>query len=115
MDAPEGRQLCRLEAHDWPCGQAATAAVDALVGSDPVACEVYGHDRWGRALAVCQQNGLDLNAEIVRNGWALAWYPESGAVLGPSYAAAQAEAEVKQAGIWQGEFTDPWVWRRQTN
>ena len=115
IDAPEGRQPCQLEDHEWPCGQIATAAVYEIVGSSPVACEVYGHDRWGRALAVCYQNGLDLNALIVRSGWALAWYPETAAVLGPSYAAAQDEAELKSAGIWQGKFIDPWVWRRQTN
>ena len=114
IDAPEGRQLCQLADHNWPCGKAAAAAVDELVGTEPVACEVYGHDRWARALAVCYQNGLDLNAEIVRGGWALAWYPPTGAVIGPSYEAAQNEAELKAAGVWQGTFVDPWVWRRQT-
>ena len=115
IDAPEGRQLCGLDDHEWPCGQVATAAVYQMVGAEPVACEVYGHDRWDRALAVCYQNGLDLNAEIVRNGWALAWYPEAGAVLGPTYDAAEEEARLKAAGVWQGSFTDPWIWRRQTN
>lgn len=115
IDAPEGRQLCSLDEHDWPCGQVATTAVYELVGGDPVACEIYGHDRWGRALAVCYQDGTDLNAEIVRGGWALAWYPETAAVLGPHYEAAEAEARLKSAGIWQGSFTEPWVWRRQTN
>ena len=66
-------------------------------------------------MAVCYQHGTDLNAEIVRNGWALAWYPETGAVFGPTYEAAQNEAELKAAGVWQGTFIDPWVWRRQTN
>ena len=115
IDAPEGRQLCRLQDRDWPCGQAATTAVDELVGTDPVACEVYGYDRWDRALAVCYQNGVDLNAEIVRSGWALAWYPETGAVVGPTYDDAQDEAELKSAGIWQGAFQDPWAWRRQAD
>lgn len=115
IDAPEDRQLCSLDGHDWPCGQVATTAVYEFVGSDPIACEVYGHDRWGRALAVCYQDGLDLNAEIVRRGWALAWYPETAAVLGPRYDAAEAEARLKSAGIWEGSFTEPWIWRRQTN
>lgn len=115
IDAPEGRQMCQLQDVDWPCGQLATAAVDDLVATRPVACEVYGYDRWDRALAVCYQNGVDLNAEIVRSGWALAWYPETGAVVGPSYDAAQEEAELKAAGIWQGAFLDPWAWRQQTN
>lgn len=115
IDAPEGRQTCTVEERDWPCGAVATAAVGALVGTDPVACEVYGHDRWGRALAVCYQGDVDLNAEIVRLGWAVAWYPETGAIVGPSYDDAQEEAVLKAAGVWQGAFLDPWVWRRQTN
>ncbi len=112
IDAPERRQNCRLDDDDWLCGTAAIAAVDALVGTEPIACEIYGYDRFDRALAVCYQNGMDLNAEIVRSGWALAWYPESGAVIGPDYAAAQEEAEQKAAGIWQSTLTDPWIWRR---
>jgi endonuclease YncB( thermonuclease family) len=112
IDAPEERQHCLLDDVEWPCGTAATIAVAALVGTEPIACEVYGHDRWGRALAVCYRSGLDINAEIVRNGWALAWYPETGAVVGPDYQAAQQEAELKAAGIWQSAFTDPWLWRR---
>jgi len=115
IDAPEDDQTCLVDDHEWPCGQVATAAVDDLVGVEPVHCEVYGHDRWGRALAVCYQGGLDLNAAIVRSGWALAWYPGTGAVLGPSYEAAEEEARLKTAGVWQGSFTEPWRWRRRTN
>jgi len=54
-----------------------------MVGGDSVSCAVYGRDRWGRALAECFQAGQSLNAAIVRAGWALAWYPGTGAVLGP--------------------------------
>jgi len=116
IDAPEASQSCQAEERDWPCGEAATAAVEDLVGTRSVACDVYGHDRWNRALAVCFQDGVDLNAEIVRQGWAVAWYPDTGAVIGPNYADAQEEAELKAAGIWQGgEFLDPWAWRQLSN
>lgn len=115
IDAPEERQMCHMQNNDWPCGQAATAAVDDLVGTGPLSCEIYGYDRWHRALAVCYRNGVDLNAEIVRSGWAIAWYPDTSAVVGPSYDDAQSEAELKAAGIWQGAFLDPWAWRRQSN
>ena len=115
IDAPEASQSCQAEEREWPCGQAATSAVEDLVGTGSVACDVYGHDRWNRALAVCFQDDIDLNAEIVRQGWAVAWYPGTGAVVGPDYADAQEEAELKAAGIWQGEFLDPWAWRRLSN
>ncbi len=115
IDAPEGGQPCQLEDRDWACGAAATRAVESLVGTVPVACEVYGRDRWDRVLAVCYQDGVDLNAEIVRQGWALAWYPEGHAIAGPRYDEVQREAELKAAGIWQGAFLDPWAWRRRAN
>lgn len=115
IDGPEGGQLCQVEDRDWACGEAATVAVDGLIGTMPVACEVYGRDRWDRALAVCYQDGVDLNAEIVRRGWALAWYPEGSVVAGPNYDEAQREAELKATGIWQGSFLDPWAWRRRAN
>jgi endonuclease YncB( thermonuclease family) len=115
IDAPEMGQACLRESTDWACGLNATSAVAELLGATPVDCEIYGHDRWHRALAVCYQNGVDLNAEIVRRGWALAWYPETGAVIGPSYDGAQREAEMKAAGIWQGTFADPWLWRQTVN
>lgn len=69
---PEGGQMCQAGGHDWPCGQVATAEVYRMVGGEPVACEVYGRDRYGRALAECSADGASINAAIVRGGWALA-------------------------------------------
>ena len=111
IDSPEGAQMCQADGHDWPCGQIATAEVYAVVGADPVTCEVYGRDRWGRALAECFQAGQSINAAIVRRGWALSWYPATGAVLGPRYDDAEAEAAAAGVGMWRGEFAEPWVWR----
>jgi endonuclease YncB( thermonuclease family) len=98
IDAPEGGQLCQADGHDWPCGQIATAAVYEMVGGDPVSCEAYVRDRWGRALAECFQAGQSLNAAIVRAGWALAWYPSTGAVLGPRYDELEQVAAAERAG-----------------
>ena len=113
IDAPEGNQLCQADGHDWPCGQVATAAVYEIVGGRAVSCEVYGYDRFDRALAVCYLDGHNLNATIVREGWALAWYPARGAILGPRFDDAEREAERHRRGIWRGEFVEPWVWRRR--
>lgn len=111
IDAPEGGQLCQVDGHDWPCGQKATTVVYELVDASPLSCEVYGYDRYVRALAVCYVDGRDLNALIVQKGWALAWYPAQGAVLGPRYDDEEREAEQGSAGVWRGEFVEPWVWR----
>lgn len=113
IDAPETDQMCRLDELDWPCGQVSTAVMWELVGTEEVACEVHGRDRWERALGVCRrEDGLDLNGELVRLGWALAWYPETGAIYGPDYEPLEAQAREAGRGMWKGEFTVPWEWRR---
>jgi endonuclease YncB( thermonuclease family) len=112
IDAPEGSQMCKADGLDWPCGQIATAAVYEIVGTDSVECEVYGRDRWRRALAECFQHGESINAAIVRQGWALAWYPGTAAVLGPSFEEHEEAAAAVRVGIWRGTFTEPWIWRR---
>jgi endonuclease YncB( thermonuclease family) len=113
IDAPEGEQLCQVDGQAWPCGQVATTAVYEMVGYAPVTCEVYGRDRYGRALCECLQDGRSLNAAIVQAGWALAWYPERGAVLGPRYDDEEAAAAAAEVGLWRGVFIPPWEWRRQ--
>jgi endonuclease YncB( thermonuclease family) len=113
IDAPEGRQLCQRDGREWRCGDDATAALGALVAGHEIRCDVLGHDRWQRGLAVCFAGALELNREMVRQGWALAWYPDRGAIPGPSYDAEQLEAEQAQLGLWSGSFVPPWEWRKR--
>jgi endonuclease YncB( thermonuclease family) len=113
IDAPEDRQVCLDGAREWQCGDGAADALEALTEGAEIRCEVYGRDRYQRALAVCYAGDIDLNGAMVRRGAALAWYPEGAVVPGPSYAAEQTEAESAGAGMWRGEFTPPWEWRRQ--
>ena len=84
-----------------------------IFGIAPIVCTVYGRHCWGRALAECFQSGQSLNAAIVQAGWALAWYPSTGAVLGPRYDDQQKAAAAERAGMWRGTFVEPWVWRAQ--
>jgi endonuclease YncB( thermonuclease family) len=112
IDAPERGQTCRAAGREAPCAQDATATLVKMIRSMRVRCEVYGRDRYQRALAVCYAGGLELNRAMVRAGHALAWYPEEGAVPGPSYDAEQVEAKNAHAGIWRGEFVAPSEWRR---
>jgi endonuclease YncB( thermonuclease family) len=71
-----------------------------------------GHDRWGPGLGVCFGDAVELNREMVRQGWALAYYPARGAIPGPSYDAEQLKAEQAQRGLWSGSFIPPWEWRQ---
>jgi endonuclease YncB( thermonuclease family) len=113
IDAPEDGQTCLDGAREWPCGDFATAALQGFTEGAEIRCEVYGRDRYQRALAVCYAGEVDLNGAMVESGAALAWYPEHSAVAGPSYATEQTAAKAARGGMWRGEFTPPWEWRRQ--
>ena len=69
---------------------------------------VTGRDRYKRTLALCQANGEDLGARLVRDGLALAYRRYSGLYLTP-----EADARAAGRGLWAGRFTPPEVWRHR--
>jgi endonuclease YncB( thermonuclease family) len=107
IDAPEHRQTCRDErGRDWSCGREATRALGGLVGGRPVECTGLDADRYGRLVSRCTVGGIELNSEMVRLGWAVA-YTRHGA----SYLREEAEARRDRRGIWRGRFDLPEDWR----
>jgi len=106
IDAPEGRQSCTRDGRAWPCGAAATAKLKQLVGRQPITCTQTDIDAYGRTVARCSNGTLDLGAEMVLAGLALA-YRE----YGPDYVSEEAQARAAGRGVWAGEFTPPWDWR----
>ncbi len=42
IDAPESRQLCRLDGKPWQCGKDAANALAEKIGRRPVTCEDLG-------------------------------------------------------------------------
>ena len=107
IDAPESAQSCRTaDGGPWPCGHEATRALADLIGADDVACEHRGLDKYGRMLGVCFAGGRDLNAEMVRRGWAWAFVRYS-----QTYRGLEAAARVARVGIWQGDAQPPWDFR----
>ncbi len=109
IDAPELDQTCIDAAGQiWPCGKAAAHEVRRHVGTRDVRCEPSGFDRYNRILATCfERGGSDVNAWIVRQGWALAY---GGA---RNYRLEQDEAQAAKRGIWAGAFLPPEEWRRR--
>ena len=109
IDAPETKQECyRVDGSPYRCGEAATDALRVLIGADPVRCEGDTLDRYKRLIAICYSGTADLNAEMVRQGWALAYRRYS-----KDYVSAEKEAQDAKRGIWAGEFEPPWEWRRK--
>jgi endonuclease YncB( thermonuclease family) len=108
VDAPELRQTCRrADGSVWPCGQMAAAALALQLGGRPVLCRLRGNDRYGRAIGRCWAEGEEINAWLVREGWAVAYARYSW-----RYLPQQTLAWWEGRGIWQGSFDTPEDWRR---
>lgn len=103
IDAPELAQTCRRGGEEWPCGRNARDRLAQLAAGRTVSCEGKGHDRYGRLLARCAVDGLDLGRAMVEEGWAVAF---------GGYEAAEAAARSAGRGLWSGSFERPQDWRR---
>lgn len=107
IDAPETAQTCpRRGAGTWACGKDATQALRKLVAGQEVSCQRRGTDKYGRVLGVCFVGGRDINAQMVREGYAWAFVKYSR-----SYVHEEAEARAVRAGVWQGDAEPAWVFR----
>lgn len=107
IDAVEYRQSCTRAGVDWSCGREARSALERLAGRGPLLCTLSAKDHYGRTLAECRTakypDGVDLGAEMVRQGWAVA--------NDDAYLAEEGAAQTARRGIWQGDFTAPADWR----
>jgi len=102
VDAPEGRQSCTRDGRAWACGNEAERKLRSLVGDRTVTCTKRDVDNYGRIVAVCRSGTADLNAEMVRSGFATAYRRYSN-----DYVDEESEARKARRGIWAGEFTNP--------
>ena len=109
IDAPESDQPCpRASGGKWNCGTAATRRLAELIDGQTITCEARDRDHYGRVIGVCIQDGVDLNALLVREG--LAW---AYARFSKDYLSEEASARAEEVGIWQAEATPPWEFREQ--
>jgi endonuclease YncB( thermonuclease family) len=102
IDAPELNQSCGSNAGEYPCGREAREALRGLLRSKLINCKSLETDRYGRAVSVCWDGKLEINNEMVRQGWAIAYFRHATA-----YAKAQKEARAAKRGIWRGKFEMP--------
>ena len=105
IDAPEYLQQCKRKNKKLPCGKQATEHLKKLTNNKTVRCVVHQKDRYDRFLCTCYVDELDLNAEMIRSGFAITY-------LDSPYAAEQAEAKTKKRGIWQTKFMQPRLYLR---
>jgi endonuclease YncB( thermonuclease family) len=109
IDAPETKQTCQDAGQTVHCGIEARDALIQLIGGQSIGCDIRDYDRYSRIVAVCRlDNGQDINAEMVREGWALAYREYS-----TDYVPQEQEARAAKRGLWSETFIDPWDWRKQ--
>lgn len=109
IDAPESDQVCLdRNSAKWNCGIVARDRLIQHVDGRPIECMPTGTDRYTRTLAVCRLGEENLNAWMVREGFALAFAKYSTAYVGE-----EAEARKAQRGLWNGAFIAPWDWRHR--
>ena len=108
IDAVELHQSCTKNGRQYACGQDARRVLDRLVRGQTLDCDLLDGDRYGRGVIHCRAGSLDINAEMVRLGWAVAYTRHSDLYLDE-----EAQARRNQHGLWQGSFERPEKWRER--
>jgi len=101
IDAPE---------KDQPYGEASARALAAWVLNQRVEVDTVATDVYGRTIARIRVGALQVNGEMVRQGyaWTSSWSRSNAALKDAQQAARQA-----QRGLWQDDSpTPPWTWRQ---
>lgn len=110
IDSPEYDQWCKNSSgKKYKCGEKASAYMKKMIAEgikrhQKIKCENFGTDRYNRTLSVCYLGKLNLNAEMVKAGWAVAYRHEM-------FKSAESEAKKAKRGIWQGKFMRPELFR----
>ena len=105
IDAPENGQNCKRGSRSYNCGAKAENMLWSLLRYG-VTCTGSTFDDYDRLLADCRAGGLDVSAEMVRSGWALAYRRYSTAYVGE-----EDDARAEAVGMWAGSFISPWEFR----
>lgn len=106
IDAVEAGQSCTTDGRAWPCGQYATGRMKSLTATRPVLCEARDTDVYGRTVAQCRVDGIDIAAAMVEDGWATA-LPH----FTTQYVALEGLAKAGHKGIWNSTFDLPATYR----
>lgn len=106
IDAPEYVQYCKnANKQKYNCGIEAKNYLENLINNSPITCKVHKKDQYDRDLCTCYKEKTDINAEMVRSGYALVY-------LESPYQKEEKEAKQNKRGLWQGHFMHPRLFRR---
>lgn len=105
IDAPEMQQK--------PWGRQSRDHLRSIIG-DAVSVERMDRDRYGRTVARIWSSNLDLNGQMIRDGWAVVYgkyCPRSE----QNYRIFEVDASRQGRSVWsfEGLQSKPWEWRRK--
>lgn len=106
LSAPELFQDCRDDSGTWSCGRQARSALQALLDGRMLSCTPCGPDGRGALEALCRDGETDINAEVVRSGFAT-----TSAFFSNAMHSAEVEARLAGRGLWRGDWVQPGAWR----
>ena len=107
IDAPEYRQTCYDSSGKiYPCGKQSAQALRNMIKKRHIKCKMIVKDRYNREVSVCRSGNINLNKQMVKDGWAVAYTRYTKA-----YKEAEKEAKIHKRGIWQGRFLMPEYYR----
>lgn len=107
IDTPERDQICQTNRGvAFDCGDVAAQAVEMITQEKTVTCQGHEQDRYGRLVASCYVDGVDVGAVLVRSGYAFAYQEYSVA-----YVPLEDEARAAKRGFWSGTVENPAVHR----
>lgn len=106
IDAPEYIQQCKnKKGKKYPCGITSKEHLQKLIGKNSITCKIHKKDQYERNLCTCYNKDIDLNAEMVRSGYAITY-------LESPYKKEQQIAQQNKSGLWAGRFMQPRLFRR---
>lgn len=101
IDAPELSQTCNQKG-EWTCGRSARDHLRGLLTGVDAHCSGFQKDRYERVLVHCTVGDIDINAAMVRDGYAVSF---------GAYEGLEAQARAGKRGIWDSKFQRPAQWR----
>ena len=116
IDAPEKKQQCSKPwltisfisfNKNYPCGQISTDKLKKKINNKLLICKWSNKDRYKRYIAECFKDKTNVNAWMVRNGYAVAYRKYS-----KKFVSHEIFAKKEKLGLWSGTFMMPWDYRK---
>ena len=102
IDAVELYQTCIRGRKTWECGKAAKSDLADKVNTQRLVCQKNDTDPYGRIVAECFLGQENINAWVVRQGYALAYRRFS-----KKFIADGEQTKAGSRGIWNATFLNP--------